>query len=111
MGTIIISCSIAGGMLLLAALISIMIQHSPGVQQKAPKKRKATFWIFFALNPLLAFVLGYFVFRPDADQDYMAHESYMSSLPLGVGIGAVIYLVLGFVLAKINKNGKIGNWF
>lgn len=111
MGTIIISCSIAGAMILLAALITTMIQHRPGVDQKAPGQRKMVFWIFCVLNPILASVLGMFVFRPDAQVNWQGHEDYMSMIWIGVGIGFVLYIVIGFILAKIFKNGKIGNWF
>lgn len=111
MGTIIISCSIAGAMILLAALFTILIQHKPGVDQKAPRQRKMVFWILFVLNPILASILGMFVFRPDAQEDWQGHEDYMGMIWIGVGIGAILYIVVGFILAKMFKNGKIGNWF
>lgn len=111
MGSLIISCSIAGAMLLLAVLFSILIQHSAGVNSAAPKKRKAVFWIFCILNPIMALLLGYFVFRPDADLDYDAHESYMGMFYIGLAVGFVLYIIVGFILAKMFKNGKIGNWF
>jgi sulfoxide reductase heme-binding subunit YedZ len=39
------------------------------------------------------------------------NEDWMDSLPIALAIGFVIYIVLGFVLSKMFKNGKLGNWF
>jgi hypothetical protein len=35
----------------------------------------------------------------------------MSALPIAAGVSLVAYIVLGFVLSKAMKNGKIGHWF
>jgi hypothetical protein len=38
-------------------------------------------------------------------------EQWNDSLPIAVGVGFVVYVILGLVLSKVFKNGKIGNWF
>ena len=40
-----------------------------------------------------------------------AQEAWNDSLPIAVAIGFVVYIILGFVMAKMFKHGKIGNWF
>ena len=63
------------------------------------------------LNPVLFYVLSAFVLAPNPENDQMVYDDYMASLPIAAGIGCLVYLVLGFVLSKIFKNGKLGNWF
>jgi hypothetical protein len=35
----------------------------------------------------------------------------MAALPIATAVGFVVYVLLGFILSKIFKNGKLGNWF
>jgi hypothetical protein len=35
----------------------------------------------------------------------------MTAMGISAAISFVLYVVLGFIAAKINKTGKIGNWF
>ena len=39
----------------------------------------------------------------------MAHYTMMAGIATGVCF--VVYILLGFILSKIFKNKKIGNWF
>ena len=41
----------------------------------------------------------------------MIVNRYVHALSLGTAAGFVLYLLLGFILSKIFKNGKIGHWF
>ena len=100
--------AVAAGMLLLAALISSMISYQGGANPKDPGQRKLVFWIFCALTPVLIYLLGVSVIAP---ADALGNKKFMDAIGLGTGAGLGIYLVAGFVLAKVFKNGKIGNWF
>lgn len=95
------------GVLLVAALISNMIKYEGGANPKDPRKRKIVFWLFFVLNPLIAYSVG-LAMSPDAG---IAKTQHMQSLPVGLGIGVVVYLLLGFILSKVMKTSKVGNWF
>ena len=46
------------GMLLIAALISNMIKFEGGANPKDAGKRKVVFWLFFLLNPGVAYAVG-----------------------------------------------------
>lgn len=105
----IISISISFIFLLVAAFISTSIKFEGGSRPKDPQKRKTWFWILALLNPAVIFLMGYFVFKPDAN--IMIVNKYVSALGIGTAIGFVIYIVAGFVLSKIFKNGKLGHWF
>jgi sulfoxide reductase heme-binding subunit YedZ len=111
MNSYITSIIAAGLFILIAALISNMIQFEGGSNPKDPGKRKIWFWIMAILNPILFYVLSAFVLAPNPDNDQMVYDDYMSSLPIAAIVGFVVYIVLGFVLSKVFKNGKLGNWF
>ena len=105
----IITIGIALIFLLLSAIIANAIKFEGGSNPKDPQSRKTWFWILAILNPVLAFLLGYFVFKPDANM--MVVNNYVSALSMGTAIGFVLYILLGFVLSKVFANGKIGHWF
>ena len=96
-------------LLLMAALISTMINYEGGSRPRDAAKRRTWFWVIAALNPALIFLLGYYLFKPDAN--IMVVKNYIQALGIGTACGFVLYLLLGFVLSKIFKNGKIGHWF
>jgi len=108
MSTYILPVIFAAGVLLLAALISNDIKFEGGSNPKDPGKRKMCFWIFAILNPVIFYVVAAFAMAPS---NRRALEQWKDSLPILVGVGFVVYIVLGFVLSKIFKNGKVGNWF
>lgn len=113
------------GFLLLAMLVANLIKFEPGSNPKDPQKRKLWFWILGVLATILAFVLLFFVIpvpveAVDWDQivdvsarrryeNLMAHYIMMAGIATGVCF--VAYVLLGFVLSKVFKNKKIGNWF
>ena len=108
MSTYILSIIFAAAVLLIAALISNMIQFEGGSNPKDPGKRKMWFWIFAVLNPIIFYSIAAFVMPPS---NRKALETWNDSLPIAVAIGFVVYIILGFVMAKMFKHGKIGNWF
>lgn len=95
--------------LLLSAFIATAIKFQGGSNPKDPQKRKMWFWVLAILNPAVIFLLGYFVFKPDAN--ILIVNKYITALSIGTGIGFVLYIVIGFVLSKIFRNGKLGHWF
>ena len=111
MNSYITSIIAAGLFILIAALISNMIQFEGGSNPKDPGKRKMWFWVMAILNPVLFYVLSAFVLAPNPEIDEMVYDDYITSLPIAAGIGFVVYVVMGFVLSKVFKNGKLGNWF
>lgn len=111
MNSIILSVIFAAFWILIAAVISSAIKYEGGANPKDPAKRKMWFWIIAILNPIMWLFVGVFLIAPNPDNDQMVYDDFMSLLPITAGIGFVVYVVLGFVLSKVFKNGKIGNWF
>lgn len=105
----IISIGIAFIFLLLAAFISTSIKFEGGSKPKDAQKRKTWFWVLALLNPIVTYLLGYYVFKPDAN--IMIVNKYITALGIGTAVGFFVYIIVGFVLSKVFKNGKIGHWF
>lgn len=105
--TYILSFIFAAAVLLIAAFISNAIKFEGGPNPNDPGKRKKWFWIFAILNPIIFYLIAAFVMAPSNKKQL---ESWNDSLPIATIVGFVVYIILGFVLCKIFKNGKIGNW-
>jgi len=105
----IISIVIAFLFLLVSALISTSIKFEGGSRPKDARKRKTWFWVLAMLNPAVIFLLGYYAFKPDAN--IMIVNKYVAALGIGTAIGFFVYILAGFLLSKIFKNGKLGHWF
>ena len=105
----IISVIVSLVFLLISSLIANAIKFEGGSNPSDPRKRKMWFWIIASLTPIVNYLLGFFVFKPHAN--IMIVNKYITALGIGTAISFVLYLVLGFVLSKIFRNGKIGNWF
>jgi sulfoxide reductase heme-binding subunit YedZ len=111
MNPYIISVIFAAVFILFAALTAIAIKFEGGVTPSDPRKRKIWFWIFAIINPVIFYFVSAFVLAPDAENYPVEHDEFMAALPIAAGVGLVVYIVIGFVLSKLFKNGKIGNWF
>lgn len=96
--------------LLLAAIIANAIKFEGGSNPKDPQSRRSWFWILAILNPAVAYLSGYFIFKPE-DVNRMVLNNYVTALSIGTAIGFVLYILLGFILSKVFANGKIGHWF
>lgn len=96
--------------LLIAAVVSNLIKFERGSNPKDPGKRKMWFWILAILSPIIIFLIGFLVVRSGIKVP-SARESYTTALSLSTGLSFILYVVLGFILSKTFKHGKIGNWF
>jgi methionine sulfoxide reductase heme-binding subunit len=65
------------------------------------------FWIFAILTPIINFILGYFVFMPIGK---VAQNKFIVALSIATGIAFVLYILLGFIISKMFKNRKLGDW-
>ena len=108
MSTYILSVIFSGVVLLISALISNMIQFEGGSNPKDPGKRKMWCWIVAIINPIVFYSIAAFIMAPSNRREL---EAWNDSLPIATIVGFLAYIILGFVLSKIFKNGKIGNWF
>jgi hypothetical protein len=105
----VISVIIALIILLLSAIIAKAIKFEGGSKPKDPKSRKLWFWVLAFINPIMIFLLGFFVFMPDGNIRVI--HDYITALSIGTIAGFFLYIILGFVLSKVFANGKLGHWF
>ena len=96
--------------LLLAIIISNMIAYEGGTNPKDPGKRKMWFWIFAILGPISFYLYNFLAVIPSVRKG-PAEESFSMHPSIATVIVLVSYIVIGFILAKTMKRGKLGNWF
>ena len=106
----VIAVIIALVFLLIAAIVSNLIQYEGGSNPKDNAKRKMWFWVFAVICPIVIFLYGFFVVRAGINVPTL-RDKYTTALMISLGVAFVLYTLLGFVLSKINKNGKLGHWF
>jgi succinate dehydrogenase/fumarate reductase cytochrome b subunit len=113
--------------ILLAVLVANMIKFDPGANPKDKQKRRLWFWILGVLATVVAFVLIYFAFPPitsievfsdmrgvtkdDIQKFTVNYNKYMLWSGISTAGTFVLYVLLGFILSKLFKTKKIGNWF
>lgn len=94
--------------LLVAALVANMIKFEGGANPKDAKKRRLWFWVLGILAPAVAFTAGFFLLAPTKKVQY---DEFMAALPIGAAIGFALYVVVGFLLSRMFRHGKMGAWF
>ena len=99
-----------GVAILLAAVISNLIKFEAGANPKDPGKRRMWFWIFAVLGPVAFFLYNLFSVIPTIKKG-PALDKFGVTHIIGTAIILVGYVVIGFVLSKMMKRGKLGNWF
>lgn len=95
-------------LILIAAFVAKSIAFQPDLNDVT--KRKVWFWVFAVLCPVLTFTITYFAFYKGI-RAHNQQEAYMTAMCISAAISIVLYIILGFIAAKVDKNGKIGNWF
>lgn len=95
-------------MLLVAAFVAKSIAFKPDLSDVT--KRKVWFWIFAILTPILTF-LSAFLFVYNGIRAHNQQDAYMVAMCISSGISIVLYIILGFIVSKVDGHGKIGNWF
>lgn len=97
-------------MICLAALSATLIKYQRGANPKDKQKRKIFFWLFGALCPVIVFIAGYFTVYSNISIPTLKN-SFLTHLSIGAIISLVVYIILGVILSKMFRNGKIGHWF
>ena len=72
-------------------------------------KRKLWFWVLAILCPIITFGITFAIYSGIKGKS--AQNSYMVAMCISAVVSFILYVVIGFIAAKANKNGKLGNWF
>ncbi len=111
MVTLIPAVAVALAILLLAAIISILIQFEGGINPKDDNKRRIVFWVFAILNPIVYWLLAYFYLAPDPEESRRAYNRFIEVIPRDMLIGVISYIIVGIIISKLAVTGKLGHWF
>lgn len=106
----IMAAAISIGFLLISALIANLIKYEGGSNPKDKKKRKIWFWVMGVLSLIVTLVVGFFIILPGISVPTL-QTKFTNALLIGTGAGFVLYIILGLIISKIFKHGKVGNWF
>lgn len=95
-------------LILVSALVANLIAFKP--DRSDVKARKILFWVLDVLCPVFTFLISFIVVYIGL-KSHNQQTKYMIAMAIASVISFVLYLILGIIAAKVNKNGKIGNWF
>ena len=91
-------------------LIANLIKFQGGTNPKDPGKRRVWFWVLAILAPLTFYLYNFFLVIPNVKTGPALNKFSMHP-PIASGVVLIVYIILGFVLAKMMSRGKVGNWF
>lgn len=94
-------------LILASALIAKSISFQPDLSDVS--KRKLWFWVLATLCPIITFCITFAIYSGIRGKS--AQDSYMVAMCISAAVSFILYVVIGFIAAKANKNGKLGNWF
>lgn len=95
-------------LLIVAAIVAKAVSFKPDLSDVT--KRKVWFWILAILCPVLTFIVTYLVVYSGI-KAHSQRDAYMVAMCISAAISIALYIILGFVASKVDKHGKIGNWF
>lgn len=104
----ILSIIVCAVMFLISMFISNAIAYKPDMSDVG--KRKLWFWILAILTPILSFILNYGIFYVKIHA-HSKQVDFLTAMAISAGIALVLYILAGFIAAKISKTGKLSNWF
>jgi len=94
-------------LILISGLIAKSISFKPDLTDVS--KRKLWFWVLAILCPIITFGITFAIYSGIKGKS--AQNTYMVAMCIATVISFIFYIVLGFIAAKTNKNGKLSNWF
>ena len=94
-------------LILASALIAKSISFQPDLSDVS--KRKLWFWVLAILCPIITFCITFAIYSGIRGKS--AQDSYMVAMCISAAVSFILSVVIGFIAAKANKNGKLGNWF
>ena len=94
-------------LILISGLIAKSISFKPDLTDVS--KRNLWFWVLAILCPIITFGITFAIYSGIKGKS--AQNTYMVAMCIATVISFILYIVLGFIAAKTNKNGKLSNWF
>lgn len=96
--------------LLISAIVSnYAIIFEGGSNPRDKQKRRLWYWIFCVLSVIVTAGVGFII--SSKIEVPTTQKNFNMALLIAMGIGLVLYVILGFILSKVFKHGKLGHWF
>jgi methionine sulfoxide reductase heme-binding subunit len=96
--------------IVITIIIANLIKFEGGTNPKDPGKRRLWFWVMAILAPITFYLYNFFMVIPMVRTGPAMNKFFMH-VPIASGLVLLLYVITGFVLAKMMSRGKIGNWF
>ena len=106
----IISAAFACVFLILSVWRSNSIKYEGGSNPRDPFKRKFWFWTLAILAAIANLAFGLFNYY-FPENNAFARSQLINAIGISTGLSFVVYVLLGFILSKLFRNGKLGDWF
>lgn len=94
--------------LVLAIVLSNRVSYQPNLSDVG--MRKGIFWFSSIIAPVVSVLLAFLFVYMDLKTG-SKKSTFMLHMFIGLCVSWVVYVVLGFIVSKANKQGKLGSWF
>ena len=94
-------------LILASGMIAKSISFKPDLSDVS--KRQLWFWVLAILCPIITFGITFAIYSGIKGKS--AQNSYMVAMCISAVVSFILYVVIGVIAPKANKNGKLGNWF
>ena len=101
----IIVCAV---MFIISAVVANLISFKPDMSDVA--QRKVWFWVLGVLNVVVGLGLNYGIFFTKINA-HSKQNDFLTAMAIAAAVSFILYVVAGFIAAKISKTGKLSNWF
>lgn len=93
--------------ILISGMIAKAISFRPDLSDVS--NRKFWFWVLAILCPIITFGITFIIYSGIKARN--AQNDYMIAMCISAVVSILLYIVIGFIASKFDKNGKLGNWF
>lgn len=94
--------------LIIAALLSKSVEFRPDLSDV--KKRKGIFLVLSIAAPVISAVLSFLIVYISLKTG-SKKSAFMLHMFIGLFVSWIVYVIVGVVVSKANKQGKLGSWF
>lgn len=104
----ILAAVVCAVMFIISLVVANAISFKPDLRDVG--KRKLWFWVLGVLTPVINFSLNYGIFFTKIHA-HSKQTEFLTAMAIAAGASFVLYVIAGFIAAKVSKTGKVSNWF
>ena len=104
----ILAAVVCAVMFIISLVVANAISFKPDLRDVC--KRNLWFWVLGVLTPVINFGLNYGIFFTKIHA-HSKQTEFLTAMAIAAGASFVLYVIAGFIAAKVSKTGKVSNWF